>query len=71
MGAILLFIIGLVCLLATLGFILKYLLGFGFDDDFISNFVKKSLSIIGKIFILIIAICFVWIVISMIQSLFI
>jgi len=68
MGPLLLFIIGVVCLLATLGFILKYVSGRWYDDDFVSNFVKGGMGIFGKIAVLLIAILFVYIVFSIIKG---
>jgi len=65
---IILFFIGLLCFLATTGTLLKYILGRGFQDNFVSNFMKKSLEIISKIWVLIMAISFVYVVVALIQS---
>jgi len=58
MGTIL-FIIGLLCFLAVVGFILKLLLG-KLGDDFVPNFVGKSMIIL----IAVIFVCFVIAIIS-------
>jgi len=68
---IILFFIGLLCFLATIGTLLKYILGRGFQDNFVSNFMKKATSIIFKIGVLFTTGIFIYVIVALIQSLFI
>jgi len=62
------FIIGLFCLLATLGSLAKIVTGRWFDDNYVSGFVTKGFSLIFQIASPIIATFLVYIVFSFIQN---
>jgi len=66
---ILFFLLGLICLLIIIGWILKQILKLQWDDTFISDFVYDSLIVVGKGIILLIAIYFVIVIISLIKNL--
>jgi hypothetical protein len=67
--SIIAFIIGLWCLLAVVGYILRFALGRGDEENFVPNFINKSMGIIWKIIVTVIAGAFVYIVVSLIQTL--
>jgi len=54
--------------LATIGTILKYALGRGFQNSFVPNFMKTSLGIVSKILVVFMAVVFVYVVVALIQS---
>lgn len=66
---IVLFLIGLFCFLTTLGYVSKLALGLKYDESFVADFVTEGFIIFGKITVVSVAILFVYIIVSLVQTL--